>query len=471
MSGMPVQRRRPVVTTVSANKRLLFMLIGVFLILAPASVSGAAADSGVNLKWVRVGVLILMTFVGLRWFRLPNIGELSGKLLLLACVFTLAALWSTAPLWALLLKGMFVCAVCASMSLANCLRTETDFRVLARTLTFSAFAAVVIVAYLIATNDYTIWKGRLVIAQMNANSMGLSAAIFALLCLFHVLIGDRPFWRMLAILLIGVMSVLVVYSGSRAAVLTVAAGGLLLMPAMAGSRRNAIGLALVSVLSLATVSVLWFLASPEQEEATFEAEVQVELDATEEDRLRIIGSLTKDTRLKIWRSVAENWLETNPVLGAGWLHQNNRWRLVQSSYLQVVAESGVLGLVCLVIFFAGAVSVLYRSLHYARNTRGFGSLLLYLFAATFFAVAFHGIFESAMVVGSSPNAILLGFSAAQLDIQLRSAMLRRRRAHQAGRPGPGGRPRPTHPSQTPPGQGVPGRQSPDVMSSQSRRRR
>jgi O-antigen ligase len=407
----------------SIQKYLLFLLVGVFLILAPASVSGGTEAA--TLKWVRVGVLVAATLVGARWFRLPSLSDLSGKLLLLAVVFTAAAIWSTSPYWGLLFKGMFVCAVCASISLANCLRGEADFRALTRALTFTAFVGVVIVGYLVfVSEDYVIWKGRLVLAQMNANSLGISAAIFALLCLFHLLIRDRMAWRILAITVIAITSVLVVYSGSRAAALTVIAGVMLLFPAMAKTRRGVLTFSIFSVLSLTTVAVVWFSLPDAETRNSYRLAPGHET----ESGLRILQEFTKDTRMKVWSGVTNRWLKNDLVLGAGWLHRNNKWSMVQSSYLQVVAEAGLPGLLCIVIFLFGGASTLYRALRLARYRRGFASVVIYLFAATFFAMAFHAIFESAAVVGSSPNAILLGFSAAQLDTQLRlaSSVIRRR---------------------------------------------
>ena len=409
-------------TRVSSQKRLLFLLIGAFLILAPASVRGGDIDDP-TLKWVRVGILVAATLLGARWFRLPSLSDLSGKLLLLAVLFTVAALWSSSPFWGLLFKGMFVCAVCASISLANCLSGEADFRTLTRILTSTALVAVIIVAYLIfGAEDYVIWKGRLVVAHMNANSMGLSAAIFALLCLFHLLIRDAKEWRILAACLIAVMFVLIIYSGSRAAVLTVIAGIMVLLPALGRNRQSVVAFSIFSFLSLTTVAAWWIDSSDEENADPYGFALEQETSGN----LRILHEYTKDTRTEIWHKVTMRWLENDLAWGEGWLHRNDRWALVQSSYLQVVAEAGLPGLFCVVIFLFGGVRTVSRAVGLARRRRGFGSVFIYLFAASFFALAFHGFFESSAVVGSSPNSILLGFSAAQLDMQLRMLTSRRR---------------------------------------------
>lgn len=403
---------------VTADKRLLFFLVGVFLVLAPASVSDATTGGTSYLKWGRVGILGATLLVGIRWFRLPRFADLSGKLLLMSVVFCLASLWSTAPLWGLMYKGMFVGGVCASISLAHCLRTESDFRVLSRTMTFATWFSIALLAYLIfGAGDYEIWKGRLVVAGMNANTLGLSAAVFALLCLFHLMIRDSGAWRFLAVVGIGVMSVLIVYSGSRAAVLTLVSGVALLIPALAKTRKNAVVLGVLSVTSVTALGIIWFGLTDDTRVDAFGATVTQD----SKDSLRILEELTKDTRMNVWKAVTTRWVRDDLAIGAGWLHRAKRWQLVQSAYLQVVVEAGLIGLVCVLVFLYGGAEQVLRAMRQARRTQGLTSLMLYLFSATFFAVAFHGVFESAAVVGTTPNAILLGFSAAQLDIQLRTA--------------------------------------------------
>lgn len=410
-------RRRPS-ARVPTSKRFFFLLIGLFLLLAPASVSGSEREFVSTLKWARVGVLIVISLVGLRWFRLPGLSDLSGKLLLLAIVFAMSAVWSTSPAWGLLYKGMFVCATGASLCLANCMRTESDFRSFARMMTFVALSGGLLVGYLIFfQQDFEFWNGRLVVAELNPNLMAMSASVFVLLCVFHLLIGDSGIWRLLPIVLIGAMCVLIIYSGSRSAALTVVAGGLLLLPAIGKSRRHAVLLFLLSLLALMVVGVLWFSLFSEAEEQQFGQYESIEPD----ESLRLFGEIGKDTRLNIWSFAIRRWTRDSPFLGVGWLNAGNRWLLVQSSYLQVAVESGVAGICCVLVFLFGGVMTLRRALWCARYRKGANSTLLYLFAATFFAVIFHGIFESSMVVGSSPNAILLGFSAAQLDSQIRYA--------------------------------------------------
>src|SRR5688572_19638040 len=120
-----------------AQKQILFVVIGVFLIVAPLSVGGFVAE-GSWLKWGRVGILATCLIASVRWLYLPSYNTAAGKLLYLAIVFCLAALWSSSPFWGLLYKGMFVGAVLAGFALSNALTSELDFRSFARALTSAA---------------------------------------------------------------------------------------------------------------------------------------------------------------------------------------------------------------------------------------------------------------------------------------------------------------------------------------------
>jgi hypothetical protein len=40
----------------------------------------------------------------------------------------------------------------------------------------------------------------------------------------------------------------------------------------------------------------------------------------------------------------------SPVFGYGWLHNSDRWALVQSAYLQVLVETGIVGFIPLLVF-------------------------------------------------------------------------------------------------------------------------
>lgn len=423
---MPGERVLRYPTQTSGAKSRLFLLIGVFLILAPASVSGDATGDGTSyLKWARVVLLAVVTLMGLRWLRWPRPGDVSARLLALAGIFCIGAVWSTSPVWGLAFKGMFVASVVAGISLANALRSEGDFRTFARIMTATTVTAAGIVIWIAFTQtEPALVKGRLVVGDLNPNLLAQSAAVFALLCVFHLLVRDAPRWVMAATLGAAAMLVLTVLSGSRGAALMLVAGLTVLLPVLGRNRRHVVTLAAVSITVLAMVGTYWFF----QEDPT--AEYYGSSVDEESAELRIFRELTKDTRMKVWRDVTRKWLQ-HPVIGHGWLHRANRWSTVQSAYLQVLVETGLIGFTALIYFLISALARIRQALMLARRSLGLPSQLCYVFAATLFALLFHAAFESSAVTGTSPNAVFLGFCVAQLDRLTRLIQQQRRAARTA----------------------------------------
>jgi len=408
------------VQTTAARSRL-FWLIALFLILAPVSVSGATSREGDDfLKWSRVVVLCVVTLSGLQFLRWPRKGDVAGKLLVTSLIFCFAALWSTSPIWGLAFKGMFVASVIAGISLANALTSEGDFRSFARTMTTTSLLAIMGMVYLAVTQDIPVLtKGRLTIAQINPNLLAQSAAVFALLCVFHMLVRDTRRWMSISIFCASAMLGLTVLSGSRGALLMLVAGLMVLLPAIGQRRRHVLFLSTLSVGMLSLLATFWF-TQPETPE-----EYGIQIDQADPVELRIFKELTKDTRMRVWKDVRKKF-EAEPIIGHGWLHKSNRWATVQSAYFQVLVEAGIVGFIPLMVFLVAAIHRILGVLRVSRRTPGLMGQLGFIFSATLFALLFHAAFESSAVTGASPNAVLLGFCVAQLDQLARMMRVGRR---------------------------------------------
>lgn len=420
---MAMAEREQFVVQTTVAKTQLFWLIGMFLLLAPASVTSDTGGDDVSyLKWARVILLGIVAVLGLRWLRWPKHGDVSGKLLAVAGIFWMSAIWSSSPVWGLAYKGMFVASIVAGIGLANALRTEGDFRSFGRMMTLTTLFGAGIVLYVAATQDMPVFvKGRLVVGRLNPNLMAQSAAVFALLCLFHMLIRDTSRWMMMATVACGTMLVLTVLTGSRGAVLMLASGLVVLFPVVGRNRSHILALSAVSITVLGMVGTYWlFSVEAEDEYSVVSAEESVEL--------RIFRELTKDTRYKVWRGGVRQWLQ-NPVIGKGWLTHDNRWSTVQSAYLQILVETGIVGAVPMMLFLIAALLRIREALVVAKSSRGLACQLCYVFSATLFALLFHAAFESSAVTGASPNAVILGFCVAQLDHLVR--LVKRQRDEQA----------------------------------------
>lgn len=359
------------------------------------------------MKWGRVAVLACLGLVGLNWLSFSK-RHVSTKLVALAGVFTIAAAWSTSPLWGFAFKGMFMASILAGVMLSNSLATESDIRVFLRCMTFTAAVGVVLVAAQITTQPGPVMvKGRLWVGSLNPNLLAQAATMFALLTSFHLLVRDKTLWMLMALGSVIVMLGITFLSGSRGAVLMLLSGAAVLLPALGRRQKQAILLGAVSLGALGLASVTWF--SDVSNEAYLASHTE------EEFSLRLTRELTKNTRGKLWYSNIVATIRDAPIVGRGWLNRNNRGRNVQSAYIQIFVDSGVVGLVFLCVFLFSVIPLLFRSLKLGRRLSGLPAILCYALSATAFALLLHGVFESSLVTGASPNAIVLAFSISQLD--------------------------------------------------------
>src|SRR5262249_23048848 len=124
------------------------------------------------------------------------------------------------------------------------------------------------------------------------------------------------------------------------------------------------------------------------------------LDVRGGGRLTTIEGLTKNTRADIWWWGFKKFLES-PVVGVGWFSVDGvRWACVQSSYLQVLIEAGVIGILILgVVLLFIAVRWLEN---FARLRRiGASPEIAYLNLALLGPTLLHGLTESSLVTGTS----------------------------------------------------------------------
>lgn len=389
-------------------KLLFFTLISAFVLLAPMSVTGDRSRGGDDLvKWGRVIVLACLGLTGLNWLSFAK-QPVAARLVVLAGVFTIAAAWSTSPIWGFAFKGMFLASIIAGVMLSNSLATETDVRIFLRCMTLTAMFGIFLAAaqILVQTSPVMI-KGRLWIGSLNPNLLAQAATMFALLSTFHLLVKDKTGWMLMALVNVIVMLCITFLSGSRGAVLMLLSGAAILLPALGRRQKQVILLGALSLGALALASFTWF--------SDMSNEAYLESHTEEEFSLRLTRELTKNTRGKLWYSNIVTTMRDAPMIGRGWLHRNNRGRNVQSAYIQIFVDSGVVGLVFLCAFLFSVIPLLYRSLKLGRRISGLPAILCYALSATAFALLLHGAFESSLVTGASPNAIVLAFSISQLD--------------------------------------------------------
>lgn len=389
------------------SSRAQFVLAGLLLLVAPLSGSG---DSTTTIKLVRIALSVAMVVGCFAHFNRARVGKLSRGLLGVALLYTLAAVWSKDPVYGLLHKGMFLASVIAGIVLAASLNSISDLRVGLRTIApFICFGIGAVVFAAVADPNSHYVFGRLAVFGINANAIGQSAAAMLILSVSHIVL-DRSKWRYLSGLNLVALGWIVIATGSRGSVLMAAAGcALVCVGAFRGVARNIGG-------------VLVFLAMTSPALVLVGAELTSDYGAegTIGDRNwttgggRIQRELLKDTRSEMWAVCLKQW-KASPVVGVGWFAANHRSRSTMNMYLQVLVECGIVGVLFLAIWLISLLSWCARLAKVVGGWPAEYRVCAWLSLGCVFGLLIHGIAESSILLGTTVNPLLLGFSVVMVE--------------------------------------------------------
>ena len=371
---------------------LLFKLAALLLLTAPLSVAGFAFAE--PFKYIRLAITIVMVALGFFSSRGARLGPVGRALAIFTVVFVVSGVWSNKPHWALIYKGMFAFMCLSGVVLINSVRTRDE---LMRGLRFlgltSAIAAVLAFGIYLKNPHEAEVHGRMALAGMNSNTIGETAGPLLILCLFLVLHDKsrkkRPWMMGLAC---AVLVLILLGSGSRASALMAMVGALFLMVPLTRRPELFAGIGLMTACLIFVASEVLQLGGAG----------------------RLSTEMSKNTRTGVWWWAVKCFLKS-PLIGVGWLNYGgHQWAAVQSSYFQVLAEAGLLGVFCLL----AAIVVMLSKCHSNHVTLGRNGLpkdLSYLTLAFVVSGLVHGVFESSMVLGTSVNALFLGMGAGLAD--------------------------------------------------------
>lgn len=370
----------------------LAYLASAFVILSPLSVATQFAYAD-HAKYLRLATTVLMALWGVLVARGLRPGPAVGALLAYVFVFVFAGIWSDLPHWALFNKGMFAFTCLSGVVLGGCPRSGEELRRALRPIgRVSIVAALMVVLVYLRSPGSASNMQRLALLGINANMLGQTAAPMLIL-LFYTVMHDRStFSRWGSIIGILGLAVVIVATGSRGSLAMAAIGcGLLLAPQL---RRGKVILG-VGVLAIAVTVVVLNLVE------TFAVE-------------RIIGAGDSESnRAGIW-SFGVRKFQSSPVIGIGWLHWGTRWGSVQNMYLQTLVESGVIGGAVLVVYMV-AFTNRWMSQRRRMPGRSDGGGVVWFGAGLVAACLFHGLVESSTIMGTTLNALFLGFGTAIVD--------------------------------------------------------
>lgn len=389
------------------SSKVQFFFAGLLLLVAPLS---GSSESTTTIKLVRIGLSVAMVVGCLTHFSRARVGKISRGLVGIACFYTLAAIWSNDPAYGLLHKGMFLASCVAGVVLAASLNGIVDLRDGLRTmLPFIAIGAVAIILVALTDESGNYVMGRLAAFKINANALGQSAAAMLILCLSHMVI-DRSKWKFLS----GISSVLLIWiiieTGSRGSVLmAVAGGGLIFVGAVKGLAQN---IGLLIVLGMLLLPAMVLVGSELATDIAPATGFQREWSSGGGGRMQ--REMLKDTRTQMWAQCFKEW-ERSPIIGVGWFSQKHRSRSTMNMYLQVLVECGEIGFVLFMIWLAMLGKQCIRLIGKVGNWPRDYRVCAWLSFGCVIGLLIHGLAESSILLGTTVNPLLLGFSVVMLE--------------------------------------------------------
>lgn len=389
MKQSPVTRQAAVAGGAPASS-LAVLVAAAFLIVAPLSLA-TELESAPHLKLARIGLCGVGVVLAAASGALAHTGGATHALFVFSAFYVAAAAWSAFPLAGVLYKGIYFSAILFGLALGATVRHYAAFRSMIRVLGMVAAGASAIVLYQYLTKPLeSTHSGRLAVYGMNANAVGMTAAGYLFLTVFLALTEHR-LWRVVASIASGLLLVIILATGSRAAMAMAMLGGTIqLMPWLPYPRR--------ALLPIATIAILVTILSG-----------SVEVQAVER-----FTDFQRNTREGMWKAGVRLFLQA-PAIGHGWLSSGRSTSNLQNVYLQVLAETGVAGGILLLI---AAFHITNLLVHGPPRGGPMARAPFYLSASIVVGLAVHGIAESSLLHGTTLNTFLFGLALGLLE-QLR----------------------------------------------------
>lgn len=373
---------------------VLFLLTAAFSILAMLSVADLPY---VGLaKYARVYCTVITVFVGVVLLRQYRFGVAGNVLLFFVVVHAASAIWSDYPLLAISYKGLFSLAAISGLLIAQTISTKPQFTSGIHILFVAASAFTAILLWETLTNPASINRvDRLATFGLNPNRIGHLAAPFAIVSMYVALWDPIKRFRICAYAVSSALLFIVLYTGSRGALAEFALGtAIIAMPLL---RRPVLAIVL-GTIALFTVQGVVMLVDPDTAE-------------------RFVTEFTLTGRMERWE-IGFDALRESPILGVGWLWEDFGTGPVplnmHSMYIQILAESGLLGISLLLL---GLVVVASKALGHRRTLRHepFNYAVLHLAIAFIVPALGHGMFESSNLAGASTNIVFMFLGIGLLD--------------------------------------------------------
>lgn len=383
----------------SSKLNALMVLAAGFFVLSPLS---AATESALVLpaKYGRVYVTVLMFVLGIFVMRAWRLRPTGLLYLLFAGYLAMAGMWSEAPQDALLYKGLYVAVVVAGLFLAYSVRDLSELRAGLRLFGLAGGVFALLILLELVRNPTAISHiGRLEAWGMNGNRLGQTAAPLLIVCAFLAFHDPAKWWKIFGYVVLSILSIVIFYTGSRGA-----------------AGEAALGCFIVGI-PLIRRPVLAFTVGASAVLLGLAVYKMIGIGSTDASQRFLDTSLS--TREDVWRYAMDQF-RMSPIFGIGWASQTSQGATdatmenMHSMYMQVLVETGLIGLTLMLSILA---MIFWRVMRATAYIRAVGRAVPYwcLTLAIMAAVFAHGFFEAGSLAASMVNSLLLPFALGLVD--------------------------------------------------------
>lgn len=371
----------------------LWTLAGVFFVMVPLSMSTSLPGFTI-FKYGRTYVGLLAIAIAIFMYRNYRFRGISLAWVAFNAFYVFAAVWSEQPIPGIMFKSLTaICVVAGVLTVYQTTSLEDLKKSMRVVLCFTALFTLIITWAIVTgygsrdSND-----GRLYVLGMTPNRLGGEGAAMFMFCCLVSLYDRSKFWKALSLVCGTILVFAVMRTGSRGAAGMGVIGAFVIALPMV--KRP---LLLITVGGVVATGLYFILPS----------------DAGQVFQGR------EWSRANEWGMALEHFRQ-NPVIGAGWVFSDTSGRGLPSTsnmhsfYLQILAETGILGMLLFVIIM---VAGFIKGLGVLAALRHDKELFPWAFAAAALigAPLAHGLGEASTLTGGAITSVMLAMGFAFLD--------------------------------------------------------
>lgn len=362
------------------------LLSGTFLLLA--MVSAMLIPGAEMFKWGRLYVAGLSVVLGVFVYRQFWLTGPALAMFAFLSFYVLAGLWCDVPRSALMFKGLAYPTYLTGALLALTMKSERDIIVAMRVLVVFCLAFAVPTTLQLFNPGSFNFVGRFDPWGISPNKLGGDGSAMLLIAMVIALFDKNVLWKAIAYATGTLLAVCILYSGSRAG-----AGQAAIAAAIMGLplfKRPLLPIMLGALSAVLLVAIM-----PDAGPTAYER----------------LGELDFTNRSGEWGRAIEAF-RGSPIIGQGWIYTESLrgepgTANAHSIYLQVLAETGLLGMALLAAMLVYSLRYAYGLWRISR-ARLIESRWCFVAIAMGFCPFLHGLAEASTITGASINLFLVG---------------------------------------------------------------